>query len=201
MAYELPPLPYKYDSLEPFIDEKTMKIHHDKHHASYILKLNQTLKNYPELQDKPIESLIQGLEGVSEEIRESVKNNGGGHLNHTFFWSILTKKLIFKGEIFNEIDKTFQTFENFKEEFTKSAMNVFGSGWTWLVLDGNQLKILNTSGHENPITHGKIPLLVIDLWEHAYYLKYQNRKNEYIESFFNIINWKKVNELFLKYKI
>src|SRR3989339_448041 len=139
MAYELPPLPYKYDSLEPFIDEKTMKIHHDKHHASYILKLNQTLKNYPELQDKPIESLIQGLEDVSEEIRESVKNNGGGHLNHTFFWSILTKKLIFKGEIFNEIDKTFQTFENFKEE--------------------------------------------------------------YIESFFNIINWKKVNELFLKYKI
>src|SRR3989339_488652 len=160
MAYELPPLPYKYDSLEPFIDEKTMKIHHDKHHASYIIKLNQT-----------------------------------------FFWSILTKKLILKGEIFNEIDKTFQTFENFKEEFTKSAMNVFGSGWTWLVLDGNQLKILNTSGHENPITHGKIPLLVIDLWEHAYYLKYQNRKNEYIESFFNIINWKKVNELFLKYKI
>src|SRR3989339_512947 len=108
MANELPPLPYKYDSLEPFIDEKTMKIHHDKHHASYILKLNQTLKNYPELQDKPIESLIQGLEDVSEEIRESVKNNGGGHLNHTFFWSILTKKLIFKGEIFNEIDKKFQ---------------------------------------------------------------------------------------------
>jgi Fe-Mn family superoxide dismutase len=200
MPYELPQLPYQYNSLEPEIDEKTMKIHHTKHHQGYVDKLNKAVENYPELRDLPIEDLIRNINRVSEEIRTSVMNNGGGHLNHSFFWKILKKGVGVRGEILFEIKKRFGSFENFKAEFSNKAIGVFGSGWTWLVLHNNQLEIISTQGHENPISKEMIPLLVIDVWEHAYYLNYQNRRNEYVQKFFNIINWEKVNELFVKGK-
>ncbi|HLC87347.1 MAG TPA: superoxide dismutase [Candidatus Nanoarchaeia archaeon] len=201
MPYTLPKMPYAYNSLEPEIDEKTMIIHHTKHHQTYIDKLNKALEKYPELQEKPVEELIKNIENISEEIKTAVQNNGGGHLNHTFFWSVLKKGTSPAGkEILAEINKKFRNFENFKQEFSEKAANLFGSGWTWLVLKNNQLEIMNTSGHENPVQKGAVPLLVIDVWEHAYYLKYQNRRVEYIGNFFNIINWNKVNEIFVKNK-
>ncbi len=201
MSYELGPLPYEYDFLEPEIDEQTMKIHHDKHHQGYVDKLNKSLEKYPELIDKPLEELIRNIGNISDEIRVSVRNNGGGHLNHTFFWSILNKGSEIGGkEILTEIKQKFGNLEQFKTHFKESATKVFGSGWTWLVLNNNQLEILNTAGHENPISNGMIPLLVIDMWEHAYYLKYQNKKGDYVDNFFNLINWDKVNELFLNGK-
>lgn len=200
MVYELMKLAYGYNSLEPEIDEKTMTIHHTKHHQGYVDKLNKTLVEYPELKDKPILELVRDVESVSVDIRDSVRNNGGGILNHDFFFNLLKKDVKISGEILNEINKKFENFENFKINFTESAMSVFGSGWTWLVLKNNVLEIINTKGHVNPISSGAIPLLVIDLWEHAYYLKYQNMRAEYIENFFKIIDWDKVNLEFTKAK-
>ncbi len=201
MPHVLPKLPYEYNSLEPEIDEQTMKIHHDKHHQGYVNKLNKALENYPELQEKPIEELIRNIENISEEIRTAVRNNGGGHLNHTFFWNILKKGTTPEDKnILNDINSKFGNFEQFKNQFKESVTKVFGSGWTWLVLNNNQLEIINTSGHENPISQGMIPILVIDMWEHAYYLKHQNKKGDYVDDFFKIINWDKVNELYLNSK-
>lgn len=200
MSFELPKLSYSYDSLEPYIDKETMEIHYTKHHQSYIDKLNQALERHEELQGKSAEELLKNLEGVSEEIRTAVKNNAGGHLNHSFFWAILKKDIQPSGDILEAIKKDFGSYENFKEQFKQAAVTQFGSGWAWLVLNpaNNKLEITKTRDHENPITKNEIPLLVIDVWEHAYYLKYQNRRPEYVDAFINVINWEKVNENYLK---
>jgi Fe-Mn family superoxide dismutase len=200
MVYELPELGYAYDSLEPYIDETTMRIHHDKHHATYVKKLNDTLEGHEELQDKPIQDLIKDLNSVSAEIRMAVRNHGGGHLNHSFFWTLLKKNVNPSGEILSAIKKNFESFEQFQEQFKKAALGQFGSGWAWLVFnpENKKLEIVSTPNQDNPISNGKIPILSIDVWEHAYYLKYQNKRDEYIDNFFNVINWKKVNDYFMK---
>ncbi len=201
MVHELPKLEYDYEALEPYIDAKTMEIHHSKHHQSYVDKLNKAIENYPELQELTAEELIANLDNISQEIREVVRNNGGGHANHSFFWKILKKDVpIDKKEILTEIENKFTSFENFKEIFSNTALSVFGSGWAWLVLNNNELEIIPTKNQDSPISNGMIPLIAIDVWEHAYYLKYQNRRAEYIKSFFNVINWDRVNELFLANK-
>jgi len=197
MPHELPKLAYSYDSLEPFIDSKTMEIHHSKHHKTYVDKLNAALEKHPELQKKKVEEFLMDLNKVPEDIRTQVKNHGGGVFNHTFFWQILKKGTKYKAEIEKAIIKKFGSFEEFKKQFTEKATTLFGSGWTWLVMNNKkELEILQTSNQDSPISQNKIPLITIDVWEHAYYLKYQNRRAEYIEAFFNVINWDKVNELF-----
>lgn len=196
MKYYLPNLPYQYHELEPYIDEMTMMIHHQKHHQAYIDKLNSALENYPELQKKSLESLL--LEDLPEEIKSTVINNGGGHYNHSLFWEILgPKKELPDNDIINAIKKQFSSLENFQDEFTKVALNRFGSGWAWLIVKNGKLKILSTANQDTPLKEGKI-ILALDVWEHAYYLNYQNRRNDYIKAIFNIINWDKVNELYLK---
>lgn len=194
MKHTLPKLGYEYDALEPFIDTKTMEIHHTKHHQSYVDKLNIALEKFPELKDKKVEELLKNSDSLPIEIKNSVRNNGGGHFNHSFFWKLLKKDTAIKGRILEEINSNFGSFENFKKLFTEAAMNRFGSGWAWLVLDRNKLEIISTPNQDSPISNGKIPILTLDLWEHAYYLKFQNRRNEYIETFFNIINWDQVNK-------
>lgn len=194
MKFELPKLPYDYDSLEPHIDSETMHIHHDKHHKGYVDKLNKALENHSELKDKTAKELIKDPEKLPSDSKTAIMNNGGGHVNHTFFWKILKKDVEFKGDIADKIKEEFGSFDNFKEKFSEKAESLFGSGWTWLVLDKDKLKIINTSGHENPISKGLGPLLVLDVWEHAYYLKYQNKRKEFIDAFFNIINWEEVEK-------
>ena len=195
MKHELPKLPFAYDALEPFLDAKTMEIHYTKHHQAYVDKLNAALEKHPELQEKPVEELLKHPKIVPDDIRTAVKNFGGGTANHTFYWSILAKDKKPGKEILDAINKSFGSFDKFKEQFTNSAMSLFGSGWTWLVKNKDKLEIINTPNQESPLAQGKTPILVIDLWEHAYYLKFQNRRNEFIEAFWNVINWDKVNEL------
>ena len=196
MAFELPKLEYSYDALEPYIDEETMKIHHTKHHQTYVDKLNKALEGHEELQTKTVEELLKNPDAVSEEIRTAVKNNGGGHLNHSFFWTILKKDVQPSGEILEAINRDFGNVEEFKNQFKQAAVTQFGSGWAWLVLNptNNKLEIVQTKDHETPITDGKIPLLVVDVWEHAYYLKYQNKRPEYVDAFFNVIDWEQVDK-------
>ncbi|MEK6945309.1 MAG: superoxide dismutase [Nanoarchaeota archaeon] len=199
MTHELPKLQYNYDSLEPFIDAKTMEIHYSKHHKTYVDKLNAALEKHPELQKKKVEELLMDLSKVPEDIRTPVKNHGGGHFNHSFFWQILKKGTKCKGEIEKAIIKKFGSFEEFKKQFSDKATALFGSGWTWLVMNNKkELEIMQTSNQDSPISQGKKPLIALDVWEHAYYLKYQNRRAEYIEAFFSVINWDKVNEFFKK---
>ena len=200
MIQTLPPLSYKYDALEPYIDARTMEIHHDKHHQAYLDKLNAALEKYPELQKKKVEDLLKDLKKVPEEIRTAVRNHGGGVVNHFFFWDILKKDTEIKGDVAKAIEKKFGSIEGFKEQFGKSALGVFGSGWTWLVLNKGELEIINTGLQDNPISEGKVPILGIDVWEHAYYIKYQNRRADYITAFWNVVNWDKVNELYEKNK-
>ena len=201
MKHELPKLEYAYDALEPYIDAKTIEIHHDKHHQTYVDKLNKALEGYGELQKKTPEELIKNIDEIPENIRTAVKNNGGGVVNHNFFFEILKKDVEITGDILIAIEEEFGSFDEFKKMFSESAMSVFGSGWTWLVLNKERkLEIIKTANQDSPLTIGKSPLLVIDVWEHAYYLKYQNRRADYIEAFFNVINWDRVNELFLKTK-
>lgn len=199
MEYQLPSLKYPYESLEPFIDAETMRIHHDKHHQTYTDKFNEAIKNNPKLQNKKVEELLSNLNKIPETVRQAIINHGGGYYNHSFFWEILKKGTKPKGEILKEIDKTFGSFEKFKEEFTKQALTLFGSGWVWLVLN-KKLEIIQTKNQDCPLSMGKTPVLAIDVWEHAYYLKYKNKRADYIEAFFNVVNWDKVNELFLKEK-
>ena len=197
--YELPKLPYAYDALEPFIDAKTMEIHHSKHHAAYVAKLNEALANYPELQTKPVKDLLIGLQGVPDAVRTAVRNFGGGHFNHSMFWELMKPQGggAAVGELSKAIVKTFGTFEKFQEEFTKAAAGVFGSGWAWLVLDSiGGLKIVQTPNQDNPISTGLKPILTIDVWEHAHYLKYQNRRPDYIGAWWNVVNWAKAEENF-----
>jgi Fe-Mn family superoxide dismutase len=198
--FELPQLPYGYDSLEPFIDEQTMHVHHDKHHQAYVDKFNVALEKYPKLFEKKPGELLKSLSKLPEDIREAVKNHGGGFVNHSFFWPLLKKNVSFSGEISDAINAKFGSLEKFKEEFSKAALNQFGSGWAWLVLSKGKLEIVSTSNQDSPLSQGKIPLLVIDVWEHAYYLKYQNKRADYVSAFFNIINWEQANKNFLEAK-
>src|SRR4030067_969437 len=197
MKHVLPELGYDYNALEPFIDEQTMRVHHTKHHQTYVDKLYEALEGHKDLQEKSVEELIKGLNKIPEDIRMAIRNHGGGHLNHSFFWPLLKKGEKPSGEIAKEIDKAFGSFEGFKKEFTKAAIGRFGSGWAWLVMNKGKLEIMSTANQDSPLSEGKTPLLTIDVWEHAYYLKYVNRRAEYVENFFNVINWKKVNENFL----
>ena len=198
MTHELPPLPYAYDSLEPFMDKETMVIHHDKHHKAYVDNLNKALIGHEELQDKSVEELLKNLDSIPEAIRTQVKNHGGGHWNHSFFWHCLKKNTKPSGEILRAIVRDFGGYEGFITKFKQIAVSHFGSGWAWLVLnpENKKLEIMQTHDQESPITIGKIPLLVVDVWEHAYYLKYQNRRADYLEAFPNIINWEFVEKNF-----
>jgi Fe-Mn family superoxide dismutase len=201
MAFELPKLPYPYDALEPHIDERTMEIHHTKHHQAYVDNLNKALEGQDELRTLSIEELLQNIDKVPEGKRQAVINNGGGHANHSFFWTIMSPDGDGepKGELAEAINKTFDSFEEFKKGFTEKAMGVFGSGWAFLIKtpDGS-LRLKRHSFQNSPLMHGNIPILGIDVWEHAYYLKFQNRKAEYIEAWWNVVNWEEANKLFLK---
>lgn len=196
--FELPKLPFQFDELEPFIDAKTMEIHYTKHHQAYVDKLNAALEGKTELLSMDVSELLKNLEEVPADKKQAVINHAGGHFNHTFFWNTLSKNGSKEpvGKVKEEIERSFGSFENFKEEFTKSASTLFGSGWTWLAADenGTGFHIHNHPNQENPIIHGHVPVLGLDVWEHAYYLKYQNKRPEYIEAFWNVIDWDQVNE-------
>jgi Fe-Mn family superoxide dismutase len=196
MAYKLIELPYAKDALEPYIDAKTMEIHHDKHHQAYVNKYNAAIEGKSDLQSKSPEEVIAGLKSVPEDIRNAVRNNGGGVVNHNLFWQVLKKDVKFDGPAADAIKSKFGGFDQFKEKFSNAAATQFGSGWAWLVVNNGELEIMQSSNQDSPLTAGKTPILGIDVWEHAYYLKYQNRRPEYIEAFFNVINWEKVNELY-----
>ncbi|MFP4117861.1 MAG: superoxide dismutase [Candidatus Woesearchaeota archaeon] len=194
-GYELKGLPYEYDALEPHIDKRTMEIHHDKHHAGYVKKLNAALDKHPGLKEKSPEELLKDIDAIPEDIRTAVRNNGGGHVNHSLFWEILAKDVPEDGELVEAIEQKFGSMEGFKEEFKNAALGRFGSGWAWLVLnEEDELEITSTPNQDTPLSQGKRPILCIDVWEHAYYLKYQNRRAEYIDAFLKLINWKKADE-------
>jgi superoxide dismutase, Fe-Mn family len=198
MVYTLPSLDYEFDALEPFIDKETMKIHHDKHHAAYVKKLNEALNGKDDLLGKSVEELLKDIDSLPEEIRGAVINHGGGHANHSLFWKILKKGVGLEGGIKDAIIKEFGSFESFKEKFSNVALGRFGSGWAWLVVsEGGKLEIMSTANQDSPLMDGKKPILGLDVWEHAYYLKYQNKRAEYIEAFWNVVNWERVNELYM----
>jgi len=197
MEHILPALPYAYDALEPFIDSRTMEIHHTKHHQAYITNLNATLKEQAPFNDLSVDKLLRNLNEVPEAIRTVVRNHGGGHANHSFFWPTLKKDVAAKGPVIDAIAKRFGSFDAFKEGLTTAAVKLFGSGWAWLVIDNGELAIVTTANQDNPIMAGKTPILGIDVWEHAYYLLYQNRRPDYVTAFFNVINWEKINEHYL----
>lgn len=193
--YILPKLPYQYSGLEPFIDEKTMRVHHDGHHRDYVAKLNDALEPYPAFQ-KRVEELLGSVEALPVDIKTAVKNNAGGHANHSLFWTILTHKTQDrpKDSLEEAIDRTFTNYTNFRTKFTETAIEHFSSGWAWLCTDAQGvLSVFSTKDHESPISMGLTPLLVLDLWEHAYYLKHQNRRADYVKTFWNIINWEEVS--------
>lgn len=200
--YELPKLPYAENALEPHVDATTMQIHHDKHHNTYVTKLNAALEGHDDLASKDVEDLIRDLNSIPEDIRTAVRNNGGGHANHTFFWQILSPDGGGKpsGDLASAIESKYGSFEKFQEEFAAAATGRFGSGWAWLVLSGGELEIMSTANQDSPIMEGKTPILGLDVWEHAYYLKYQNRRPEYIDAFWNIINWNEVEKRYSEAK-
>lgn len=192
--YELPPLPYAYDALEPFIDTQTMQIHHDKHHAAYVNNLNAAIEKHPELASRPLESLLHDLASVPEDIRTAVRNHGGGAWNHSLFWEVMAPNAggAPTGALAQAIEAAFGSFENFKAEFEKAANGRFGSGWAWLVKHNGGLVVLSTPNQDNPLSEGMVPILLLDVWEHAYYLKYQNRRAEYVTNWWNVVNWDEV---------
>ncbi len=197
MAYSLPQLPYGYDALEPYIDTQTMTIHHTKHHQGYVDKLNAALEQHKDLQNKSLEELLTSLATIPDAIRTAVRNHGGGHLNHSFFWPIMTpEKQSPEGDILSAIEKTFGGFDKFKEQFSAAATGLFGSGWAWLVVNQGKLEVMSTPNQDNPISQHRVPVLGIDIWEHAYYLLYMNKRADYIAAWFNVINWEKINEHF-----
>ena len=199
MAYELPPLPYPYNALEPYIDEQTMRIHHDKHHGTYVTNVNNALANQPDLAALPVEQLIQNLSRVPEDIRTTVRNNGGGHANHSLFWQIMAPNAGGQpsGALAEAINQTFGSFDAFKDQFSKAATGRFGSGWAWLTMDGSgALRIESTPNQDSPLMEGRTPILGLDVWEHAYYLKYQNRRPEYIAAWWNVVNWSQVGKTY-----
>ncbi len=202
-AYTLPPLPYPYEALEPHIDTLTMQIHHDKHHQAYVTNLNNAVKEQPDLQAKSPEQLIKDLESVPEPIRAAVRNNGGGHVNHTFFWEILTPGGAKEpsGELSTAIQQAFGTLDALKAAVNDAGAKRFGSGWAWVVSDAaGTLSVVSTPNQDSPLTDGKTPILGVDVWEHAYYLKYQNKRPDYLAAWWNVLNWDKVAENYSKAK-
>ena len=195
MPFSLPPLPYAHDALEPHIDKMTMEIHHGKHHNAYVTNLNAALEKAPELQSKSLEDLVKGINSVPEAIRTAVRNNGGGHLNHSMFWQIMAPKAggAPTGAIADALNSSFGSFDKFKEQFKAAAVGRFGSGWAWVVDNGGKLVIESTPNQDNPMMDGKKPVFGIDVWEHAYYLKYQNRRPDYIDAWWNVVNWAEIN--------
>ncbi|OGM20186.1 superoxide dismutase [Candidatus Woesebacteria bacterium RIFCSPHIGHO2_01_FULL_38_9] len=206
MSYQLPKLPYSYDALEPYIDKVTMEIHHTKHHQAYIDNLNKALSSYPKLEKLEVEELLKKIDSVPTEIKQAVINHGGGHANHSFFWKVLRPSeasgeggMSPSGQLLQALDKTFGSFDKFKEEFTQKALSVFGSGWAFLIFTKEgELKLKRHSFQNSPLMHGNVPILGLDVWEHAYYLKYQNRRAEYVEAWWHVINWKQVESNYLK---
>ena len=198
MTYTLPDLPYAYDALEPYIDEETMHLHHDKHHNTYVTNLNSAIEKYPELGEKTIEELLSDMDAIPTDIKTAVRNNGGGHANHSFFWEIMAPNAGGEptGEIKEAINEAFGDFSSFKEEFKKAAAGRFGSGWAWLVMENGKLAITSTANQDSPLMEGKTPILGLDVWEHAYYSKYKNVRPDYIAAFWNVINWDEVNKRF-----
>ncbi|MEJ4557227.1 superoxide dismutase [Enterococcus faecium] len=198
MTYTLPDLPYAYDALEPYIDEETIHLHHDKHHNTYVTNLNAAIEKYPELGEKTIEELLSDMDAIPTDIKTAVRNNGGGHANHSFFWEIMAPNAGGEptGEIKEAINEAFGDFSSFKEEFKKAAAGRFGSGWAWLVMENGKLAITSTANQDSPLMEGKTPILGLDVWEHAYYLKYKNVRPDYIAAFWNVINWDEVNKRF-----
>ncbi|MCT35736.1 superoxide dismutase [Listeria monocytogenes] len=198
MTYELPKLHYTYDALEPNFDKETMEIHYTKHHNTYVTKLNEAVAGHPELASKSVEELVANLDSVPEDIRGAVRNHGGGHANHTLFWSILSPNGggAPTGNLKAAIESEFGTFDEFKEKFNAAAAARFGSGWAWLVVNDGKLEIVSTANQDSPLSDGKTPVLGLDVWEHAYYLKFQNRRPEYIDTFWNVINWDEANKRF-----
>jgi len=196
MAHSLPPLPYAADALEPHIDKQTMEIHHGKHHAAYVNNLNAALEKHPELQSKSVEDLIRGINTVPEDIRTAVRNNGGGHVNHTMFWQIMGPNAGGDptGAIADAINSSFGSFAALKEQFQKAAVGRFGSGWAWVIDAGGKLVVESTPNQDNPMMDGKKPVFGIDVWEHAYYLKYQNRRPDYVGAWWNVVNWAEINK-------
>lgn len=196
MTYVLPALPYDYDALEPYFDEETMHLHHDKHHNTYVTNLNAAIEKHPELGEKSVEDLMADLDSVPEDIFTAVRNNGGGHVNHSFFWKILSPDGGGEptGALKDAINQEFGSFDAFKDEFKAAATGRFGSGWAWLVLDNGKLKITSTPNQDSPLTDGQIPIIGLDVWEHAYYLKYKNVRPDYIAAFWHIVNWDQANK-------
>ena len=196
MAYELPALPYDYNALEPHIDAQTMEIHHTKHHQTYITKLNGALEGHPDLANKAVDDLISDLASLPEDIRGAVRNNGGGHSNHTLFWQVMGPNGggAPNGNVANAIDAAFGTFDAFKEQFSAAGAARFGSGWVWLINDGGTLSIESSANQDSPIMEGRSAILGLDVWEHAYYLRYQNRRPDYMAAWFNVVNWETVNQ-------
>jgi superoxide dismutase, Fe-Mn family len=203
MAYEVPALPYDYAALEPHIDEQTMRIHHDKHHAAYVTNLNNALANSPDLAKLPVEQLIQQLDKVPESARTAVRNNGGGHANHSFFWQIMGPNAggAPTGELAEAINSTFGSFDQFKQQFAAAGASRFGSGWAWLSVEpGGKLRIESTPNQDSPLMEGRTPILGVDVWEHAYYLKYQNRRPDYMAAWWNTVNWPAVAQKYANAK-
>ena len=199
VAHVLPPLPYAFDALEPYIDKQTMEIHHDKHHGAYVTNLNKALESAPDLQNKTVEELLaNNCAIVPENIRTAVRNNGGGHINHSMFWQIMAPKAGGNpsGDVAQAINSTFGSFDQFKEKFNASAAGRFGSGWAWLVKTGGKVDIISTANQDSPVMEGKFPVMGLDVWEHAYYLKYQNRRPEYLAAWWNTVNWPEVEKRF-----
>ncbi len=199
MTIILPKLPYAYDALEPYIDAETMTIHHDKHHATYVANVNAALEKHPEI-GEDLEALLADVDSIPADIRQAVINNGGGHLNHALFWELLSpEKQEPTAQVLAAIEEAFGSFDEFKATFTQAATTRFGSGWAWLVVNENgKLEVLSTANQDTPISQGKAPILALDVWEHAYYLKYRNVRPDYIKAFFDVINWEKVAELYSK---
>lgn len=202
MAYELPELPYAYDALEPQIDVETMHLHHDKHHNTYVTNLNAAVEKYPELAEKSVEDLIADMDAIPSDIQTAVRNNGGGHANHSFFWEILTPNATEEpvGELKTAIEDTFGSLDALQEEFKKAATGRFGSGWAWLVVKDGKLAVTSTANQDSPLMEGQTPVLGLDVWEHAYYLNYKNVRPDYIDAFWKLVNWEKANELFVAAK-
>ena len=199
MAFTVPPLPYAFDALEPHIDKQTMEIHHDKHHAAYVTNLNKALESTPALQDKPIEKLLEdNCSILPEEIRTAVRNNGGGHINHSMFWQIMAPNAGGApiGNVAQAINATFGSFDQFKEKFNAAGVGRFGSGWAWLVKNSKGIQIISTANQDSPVMDGNSPIFGIDVWEHAYYLKYQNRRPEYLGAWWSVANWPEIEKRF-----